>query len=65
MYNDKAVIIDYKTGWEEGKLQDIYFGNKIQLYVYLCVFMQNGFVPARVFYLPIRDGYRAQGEVCI
>lgn len=62
VYNDKAVIIDYKTGWEEGKLQDIYFGNKIQLYVYLCVFMQNGFVPAGVFYLPIRDGYRAQGE---
>jgi len=43
-------------------LMVIYFGNKIQLYVYLCVFMQNGFVPAGVFYLPIRDGYRAQGE---
>lgn len=59
---NKVAIIDYKTGGVSGKYQDIYFGKKIQLYVYLNVFLEKGFEPAGVFYLPIRDSYRKDGE---
>ncbi|MDD4315765.1 MAG: PD-(D/E)XK nuclease family protein [Clostridia bacterium] len=60
---NKVAIIDYKTGSSvSGKYQDIYFGKKIQLYVYLSVFLEKGFEPAGVFYLPIRDSYRKDGE---
>lgn len=60
---NKVAIIDYKTGASvSGKYQDIYFGKKIQLYVYLNVFLEKGFEPAGVFYLPIRDSYRKDGE---
>lgn len=60
---NKVAIIDYKTGASvSGKYQDIYFGKKIQLYVYLNVFLKKGFEPAGVFYLPIRDSYRKDGE---
>lgn len=60
---NKVAIIDYKTGSAvSGKYQDIYFGKKIQLYVYLNVFLEKGYEPAGVFYLPIRDSYRSGGE---
>lgn len=61
-FDGKVAIIDYKTGAADGKVQDVYYGKKIQLYVYLSVFMQNGYQPAGVFYLPIPDGYRSQKQ---
>ena len=51
-YNDYVVIVDYKTG-SAGNLADVYYGDKIQLYVYLKHFINNGKKPAGVFYQPI------------
>ncbi|MBR1747521.1 MAG: PD-(D/E)XK nuclease family protein [Clostridia bacterium] len=52
-YDHKVVIVDYKTGSVEPTLSDVYYGKKIQLYVYLKHFMDAGYEPAGVFYLPI------------
>lgn len=52
-----VVIIDYKTGHIESGLQPIFCGEKIQLYVYLKYFINRGYKPLGVFYLPIPDGY--------
>lgn len=56
-YDGKILIVDYKTGKVDDKLTAVYTGEKIQLYVYLKYFMDKGYVPAGVFYLPIADGY--------
>lgn len=50
-------IIDYKTGSSDAKLEKVYYGEKIQLYVYLKHFLDLGYTPSGVFYLPIKSGY--------
>ncbi|HOO22542.1 MAG TPA: PD-(D/E)XK nuclease family protein [Clostridia bacterium] len=60
---DKVVIIDYKTGTVSEKLNDIYFGKKIQLYMYLKVFLDEGKTAAGVFYMPIKTNYNKNGSV--
>lgn len=63
MFNKKVAIIDYKTGSSDlTELAYIYYGKKIQLYVYMSIFTQNGYQPAGAFYLPIKDGYRSKKE---
>ena len=57
---DKICVIDYKSGNFEPQTDKIYTGEKIQLYVYLKHFLENGYRPAGVFYLPIRSGYYAK-----
>ena len=59
--NDDIAVIDYKTGASGGELQKVYYGQKIQLYVYLKYFLERGYRPAGVFYLPIKSGYYAGG----
>lgn len=56
-HDGKILIIDYKTGKADDKLTAVYTGEKIQLYVYLKYFLDKGYKPAGVFYLPISDGY--------
>ncbi len=58
----EIMIIDYKTGKVEASLKDIYYGEKIQLYVYLHYFMQKGDEPVGVFYVPVKSGYTAKGN---
>lgn len=61
VYNGSVSIIDYKTGSIDEKLQSVYTGKKIQLYIYLKYFLDKGYRPAGVFYLPIKSGYTAGG----
>ena len=55
--NGKVCIIDYKTGHADAKLEKVYYGEKIQLYVYLKHFLDMGYTPSGAFYLPLRSGY--------
>ncbi len=57
---DKICVIDYKSGNYEPQTDKIFTGEKIQLYVYLKHFLEKGYRPAGVFYLPIRSGYYAK-----
>ncbi|MGN1042440.1 MAG: PD-(D/E)XK nuclease family protein [Christensenellales bacterium] len=58
---DEVIIVDYKTGTVEPKLSSVYFGEKIQLYVYLGYYLAKGKRPAGVFYLPIKSGAKKGG----
>ena len=51
-----AIVIDYKTSSNiKSSLKDIYYGNKIQLYIYLNALKDYNAVGA--FYLPVNDKY--------
>jgi ATP-dependent helicase/nuclease subunit B len=60
-FKDKISIIDYKTGSADEKFKYIYYGKKIQLYMYMKVFLDEGNVPAGVFYMPIKSSYVKDG----
>lgn len=49
----KAVVIDYKTG--SAKSPDAYYGNSLQLWLYLRALEHLGYEPEGAFYLPISD----------
>ena len=59
-------IIDYKTGKIESSAEDIYYGTKLQLPVYLSALRNDKRKPAGVLYFPIRnefiDGKKKAGE---
>lgn len=56
-YKEKIIIIDYKTGSASGTLEDIYAGEKIQLFLYLKPFLDEDITPAMVGYLPIKNNF--------
>ena len=59
-YNNRIMIIDYKTGSSiSSKLQDVYCGKKIQLYMYLSALLlqHKEYKPAGVYYQPISIRY--------
>lgn len=57
-YGDGYVtVIDYKTGNPQGSLNELYFGQKIQLYAYLSSISEKGYKPAGVFYYPVHVKY--------
>ena len=62
--NDLVRIIDYKTGKTKTgssnfeSEENLYMGKKIQLYLYLNLFLQKGYNPAGVYYAPINDDYK-------
>lgn len=51
-------IIDYKTGRAEASLKELYYGNKLQLFLYACA-MENVSKKSVVgeFYLPLHNAY--------
>ena len=52
-----ARVVDYKTGFSEFNLSDIYYGRKIQLPIYLKVVENGGYAPAGMFYFPFSSGF--------
>lgn len=62
LYDGYVSVVDYKTGKESGSLDSVYFGKKIQLYVYLAAVSKNlGAKPAGAFYVNIGGGFTAKG----
>lgn len=59
----KMVVIDYKTGKtsSETSYAHIFYGEKIQPYVYLKALSEKGYLPAGAVYLPLTDGYSKNG----
>jgi len=56
--NDLLRIIDYKSGRAEASLKELFYGNKLQLFLYACA-IENIFNKNLVasFYLPLRNEY--------
>lgn len=60
---NSAIAIDYKTGSTKSDLNKVYYGEKLQLYLYLLVLRDVlNVAPVGSFYMPIRSGYRAKGR---
>jgi ATP-dependent helicase/nuclease subunit B len=57
LFEDKAVVIDYKTGGVTSDLKDVYSGVKIQLFAYLNAIKARGYKPIAAFYIAVRDSY--------
>lgn len=53
-----ARVIDYKTGAASFSYADLYYGQKIQLMLYLYVLEKSGYRPAGAFYFPFSVGWR-------
>ncbi len=60
--NDNVLVIDYKTGSTNEALKEVFYGNKIQLYMYLKKYMDDGYQPGGVFYLPTNSDYSKEGK---
>ena len=61
--DDKFLIIDYKTGNKELKFREIYYGQMIQLYIYMeAVKASLGKRPVGVAYFPILSGFSKDDE---
>lgn len=52
VYDGRARVIDYKSGSTSFSYNDMYFGRKIQLPIYMRVLEQNGYRPGGMFYFP-------------
>lgn len=49
---DWARVIDYKTGNADFNFNELYYGLKIQLLIYMKILIANGYKPAGMFYFP-------------
>lgn len=50
IFENNIVVIDYKTGKVKPALNEIFFGEKIQLYIYLYALKNLGYKPIGAFY---------------
>ena len=57
-FNDMLRIVDYKSGKANASLKELYYGEKLQLFLYACA-MENEFKNKVVgtFYLPLHNEY--------
>jgi len=55
-----AVAIDYKTGDHEVKTTELFFGEKVQLHLYLSVLRQAGLLPVAALYADLRDRLKSK-----
>lgn len=59
-YKDKFYIIDYKTGSTTFDFADLFYGNKVQLFVYqFAIEEQANKQAVGVFYMPIKNTFSA------
>lgn len=61
-YGNNVRIVDYKSGKIDASNESFYTGRKLQLYLYLNTFLNNGFNPAGTYYFPIHDKFMETGE---
>ena len=54
VHNGFIRLIDYKSGKADFSHKDLYLGKKVQLMLYLYVFLQSGFRAAGSFYFPAK-----------
>lgn len=61
VYNDMFRIVDYKSGKADASLKELYFGNKLQLFLYSLA-MEKVLKKKSVgaFYLPLHNAYRRE-----
>lgn len=60
--DDRVIVIDYKTGKTEPELKSIYYGKKLQLYIYLYALRQAGLKPSGAFYQKVESRYAKAEE---
>lgn len=56
-YEDKSVLIDYKTGGYPEGAKDLYYGKGVQLPVYMATLDKKGYDTRGAFYYPISADY--------
>lgn len=63
---DKAILIDYKTGKTHGSIKDVYYGVGVQLALYMKALDKTGVDTVGAFYYPIQDGYveKERAKLC-
>ncbi len=55
-FNNNFIVIDYKSGNTKFSIDDLYYGEKVQLFVYqFAITDQTGQIPVGIFYLPIKN----------
>ena len=64
-YQDKKYIrvIDYKSGGIKSEDKNLYFGTKIQLFMYMHALKLAGFMPAGAYYYPVNNKFIGDGEI--
>ena len=62
-FEDKAILLDYKTGSAPGDIEDVYFGTGIQLCTYMSVLDELGVKTVGAFYFPLNNEYKKKDEV--
>ena len=55
--DDKAILLDYKTGATHGSIKDLYYGVGVQLVLYMSALDETGVKTTGAFYYPIQDSY--------
>ena len=56
-FEDKAILLDYKTGKAHGSIKDLYYGVGVQLVLYMSALDETGVKTTGAFYYPIQDSY--------
>lgn len=57
---DNVILLDYKTGTIHGAIKDVYYGNGLQLALYMKAIDESGVKSVGAFYYPIQDRYEEE-----
>jgi ATP-dependent helicase/nuclease subunit B len=58
--DNKVIVIDYKTGKVQDLATDLYYGKKIQLFIYLYALQDIGYEPVGALYMKLKDEFRKE-----